>query len=275
MVKVQIETGDAIVLVGGEWFYGFTTVEPEEGYRVKVNTNTVLTIYPGTKGKIFSAEKTATRPIHFTPVYMGNGLDHMNIYIEKPEGNTLLSPGDEIGVFDGDLCVGSVVINEETGKHISVTVSYDDPETVVKDGFIEGNDILLRLWDSETAEEKSLERVEVVKGHGMMFERMGTVVLKRRFEETTDFYLGNAYPNPSHDRTMFIFGLLASGKVRFEICDLKGNLIKTLINQEMSEGSHEIEWDNFTDNGIRACAGIYFYRLIVEHIVLTGKLIID
>jgi len=275
LVKVQNETGDAIEQVEGEWLYGFATAEPGEGYRVKVNTNTVLTIYPGTKGKIISAEKATIRPIHFIPAYTGNGLDHMNIYIENPEGVTGLSAGDEIGVYDGDLCVGAVVVNKEAGKFISVTVSFDDPETDVKDGFTEGNDILLRLWDNETAEEKPLEKVEVVKGHGMVFERMGTLVLKRIFEEITDFYLGNAYPNPSYDRTMFTFGLLAPGKVRFEICDLKGNLIKTLINQEMPEGSHEIEWDNCTEINSRVKPGLYYYRLVVNGCVNTYKLIVQ
>lgn len=275
LVKVQNETGAAVEQVGGEWLYGFTTVEPGEGYRVKVNTNTVLTIYPGTKGKILSAENEAARPVHFIPAYTGNGLDHMNIYIEKPEGVTGLSSGDEIGVYDGDLCVGSVVVDGEPGKYISVTVSFDDPATVVTDGFIEGNDISLRLWDNETAEEKPLEKIEVVKGHGMVFERMGTVVLKAEFEKTADFFLRNAYPNPSHDRTIFTLGISTPVKVKFEILDFTGTPIKTLINDVLQKGEYEIEWDNCADNGNRAFSGIYFYRLIVDKIVFTEKLIID
>ncbi len=69
--------------------------------------------------------------IHFVPVWWpGNGTDHMNFYAltAKLDGVDL-QPGDEIGIFDGDICVGVGVLTEvlNGSNYLSCIVSKDDP----------------------------------------------------------------------------------------------------------------------------------------------------
>jgi hypothetical protein len=200
----------------------------------------------------------------------------MNIYLEKPGiGMTELSSGDEIGVYDGEICVGAAVINAEPERFVILTASYDDQMTTTKDGFDEGNAISLRFWNSETGEEKKIEPVEVIKGSEMAFKRMGTLVLRTEFKVTGDYYLGNAWPNPSKDMTMFTFGLSEPGKVRLEIFDHSGSLVKILVNKELPAGSYEIEWNNSTDLDTRVLPGVYYYRLSVNSFSQTNTLIIQ
>ncbi|MCF7805837.1 MAG: T9SS type A sorting domain-containing protein [Candidatus Marinimicrobia bacterium] len=105
---------------------------------------------------------------HFTVAYSGNPYNAMNIYVS---GATIdgvgAEAGDEIGLFDGDICVGAAAV---TGP-ISMTntldfeASSDDPTTTdVVDGFKDGNPMLFRIWDSSTGVELTSVTVEVVQG---------------------------------------------------------------------------------------------------------------
>jgi hypothetical protein len=84
----------------------------------------------------------------FTPVWTGNGLDHMNIYVTSITVNGVaLSPGSEIGVFDGNICVGVAVRPTVIQNYIEIRVSKDDPTTEMIDGYTIGNPISFRIWD--------------------------------------------------------------------------------------------------------------------------------
>lgn len=81
----------------------------------------------------------------FTRIWDGNGLDQMNIYVTLATLNGVnLQVNDEIGIFDGDACVGIGVLTEELtggGVYLEIKVSTDDPDTPEKDGFTPGNPI--------------------------------------------------------------------------------------------------------------------------------------
>src|SRR6056297_1014410 len=81
----------------------------------------------------------------FTKIWDGNGLDQMNIYVTLATHNDVnLQIADEIGVFDGDDCVGTGLLTEELsggGVYLEIKASTDDPDTPEKDGFTVGNTI--------------------------------------------------------------------------------------------------------------------------------------
>ena len=84
----------------------------------------------------------------FVPVWSGNGLDHMNIYVTAATVNGLsIPPGSEIGVFDGDVCVGAAVRPNVIQNFIEIRVSKNDPTTPEVDGYTPGNPISFRIWD--------------------------------------------------------------------------------------------------------------------------------
>jgi len=54
---------------------------------------------------IFSFSFSLFAQSHFSTVWSGNGLDHMNFYVINATINGVdMEPGDEIGVFDGGVC---------------------------------------------------------------------------------------------------------------------------------------------------------------------------
>jgi hypothetical protein len=52
----------------------------------------------------------------------------------------------------------------------------------------------------------------------------------------------SSYPNPFADRTTISYTLRTSNKIRIEIIDLYGNVVKTLLNEVKQPGTHHIEW---------------------------------
>jgi uncharacterized protein (TIGR02145 family) len=275
LLKVQNEQGQAIEQISGTWNYGFLNLNPGEGYKVKTNAATILTISSAGKGETLYEEKITRKPVHFQPVYAGNGLDHMNIYLDGPtEGGTGLRSGDEIGVYDGGICVGAGVVEGTENRYIQVIASLDDPVTEIRDGFTEGNTLELWLWNAETGIEREAVDIEPEKEYSKTFERQGTTVLKVDFEGILQSFLEDAYPNPSMDRTTFVFQMAGESKVRLEIIDVMGNIIKILVDETMPGGLHQVDWDNKTASGNKAKAGIYFYRLSMNGLSQIKQLVI-
>jgi M6 family metalloprotease-like protein len=77
----------------------------------------------------------------------------------------------------------------------------------------------------------------------------------------SEFVLRQNYPNPFNPATTINFSLPVESEVRLVIYDILGQEVATLINQQMTTGSHSVNW-NAMDNGRRnVTSGIYFYKL--------------
>jgi hypothetical protein len=84
----------------------------------------------------------------------------------------------------------------------------------------------------------------------------------------------SAHPNPFNPSTVINFKLGQQKRVSLKIYDPAGRLVRTLINEELKAGLHKITWDGRTNKGTPTSSGVYFYKLAVEHKVVTGKLAI-
>jgi len=75
------------------------------------------------------------------------------------------------------------------------------------------------------------------------------------------YVLSQNYPNPFNPSTTISYDLPISGPVEMTIYNVRGQMVRTLIDEDQSAGSHSIQWDGRTDRGQLASSGIYFYRL--------------
>ena len=67
-------------------------------------------------------------------------------------------------------------------------------------------------------------------------------------------------PNPFSETTIIRFALPARVPVSIRMYDVRGRLVRTLIEREdLPPGRHELTWDTRTNTGQRSEAGIYFY----------------
>ncbi|HOA28665.1 MAG TPA: C25 family cysteine peptidase [Candidatus Cloacimonadota bacterium] len=82
------------------------------------------------------------------------------------------------------------------------------------------------------------------------------------------------YPNPFNPSTSIRFSLKDAGKVRIQIYNLKGQLVKNLINSDLQSGNHQIVWDGRDDRGNGVSSGIYFYRMESGDYTRTNKMML-
>ncbi len=78
-----------------------------------------------------------------------------------------------------------------------------------------------------------------------------------------NFQLNN-YPNPFNPETNIVFNLPEDGDVQLDIYNIKGQKIRSLINEQFQPGKHSVAWNGKDTNDKQVCSGIYFYKLSVN-----------
>lgn len=68
-------------------------------------------------------------------------------------------------------------------------------------------------------------------------------------------------PNPFNPLTEISFVLQAAGPTRLQIFDLRGQLVRTLLDEHLPAGAHDERWDGRDHRGQSVSSGTYFYRL--------------
>ncbi|MBU1320697.1 MAG: hypothetical protein KKH67_16095 [candidate division Zixibacteria bacterium] len=91
--------------------------------------------------------------------------DYYAIQVDSVGADCMLEVCDEIGVFDGDLCVGAAVYMGQWP--IAIQAWEDDPITEdVIDGYIEGNEMSFRIWKHQSDTEHSDYQEHYILGNG-------------------------------------------------------------------------------------------------------------
>lgn len=84
----------------------------------------------------------------------------------------------------------------------------------------------------------------------------------------------NNYPNPFNPETMIRFSLKDTSKARLSIYNLKGQLVKVLVDGELKAGMHQIVFDGKDRNNRSIASGMYFYRLESGNYASTHKMLL-
>jgi hypothetical protein len=72
------------------------------------------------------------------------------------------------------------------------------------------------------------------------------------------YYLYQNYPNPFNPFTSLRYELPRDENVRLLIFNIRGALVRTLIDGRVQAGQHEIQWDGRDQWGSRVATGVYF-----------------
>ena len=84
-----------------------------------------------------------------------------------------------------------------------------------------------------------------------------------------DFKLHQNFPNPFNPVTNIKFDLSKNGFVTLKVFNILGKEMTTLVNEKLSAGSYETEWD-----GSNYPSGVYFYRLVTDDFKQIKKMIL-
>ena len=83
------------------------------------------------------------------------------------------------------------------------------------------------------------------------------------------YSLQQNYPNPFNPSTRIKFDIPRGSPVRLKVYDMQGREVAELVNEKLSAGVYEYEW-----NGVGLPSGVYFYRLQVGEFIETRRMVL-
>jgi PKD repeat protein len=229
----------------GQWSNTIGDMQAGQGYYVKVNAATTLTITCPDDAEGGTAYRPETlETIYFEPAFQNNPFMPMHVALMPCES---LEAGDEIGVFDGEVCVGAAVYNGNTEAPVIITLSMADPDESQLTGFTQGNDIAIQIWSAQTGMAVQAD-YEFISG-AETFAPLETMIgeLLPLLTKTDGFYDDpvslQVMPNPFSQRTTIVMMLAEFGDVELQIRTLSGNLIHAQVHNDLHHGHQSVQLD--------------------------------
>ncbi len=89
----------------------------------------------------------------------------------------------------------------------------------------------------------------------------------------TNLALEQNYPNPFNGNTTIRFDLPRNDRVSLGIYNIRGQLVRNLVEGSLSSGEHTYSWNGHDERGTPVSSGIYFYRLTTSSQTVARKMI--
>ncbi len=254
-------------------FFAVNTIgnlQPGRGYQIFVNKGVNFTYPSKASLPVASNAKTlgSPEPRHFK--YQRTGLAY-GIVLQASEQK--LYVGDEVGVFDGDLCVGASVF---TGDYPLVIAAWEGHKKSGLRGFEAGARIGVRVWKASDNRELTTiasfanSNESTFRGSAISVMNIGST--EPRASKPPRFSLHQNYPNPFNPETKIRFVLPVGSEVSLTIYNLHGQKIRRLDSGYKETGSYEVIWDGRDDHSLAVPSGVYVVRLQANDFIIQNKM---
>lgn len=239
-------------------------LRPGEGYKVcMINPDTLIytNLLTATGG---AAPK---RSLQFSQKYtdfVENTGNSANLLIRCDSATN----GTSAGVFTRNgLLIGS---GQFDGGKAGVTVWGDNPNTPQIEGALESEELVLKLWENNTNQERLLNIIQITdllqpqnSGTTLNYSSDAALIIrsvKGNFTQADDTknsgLLISCSPNPSNGSIIVKWGMQMESNIEIDIIDAKGETVSTIFTGLSSAGEHSQTYD---------CAecesGVYFVRI--------------
>jgi hypothetical protein len=208
--------------------------------------------------------------------------DYIPIFIDLPD-DMISDGGGEIGLFIDDICYGAEVI---TGERIQLNAYIIDLE-ISDESVIE---FRYHEYGSGTkSRPKKMGMFQVFEHETKMFTEkelnlnQGDHFYHISFRDAQDIetpsviyttYLENNYPNPFNPSTTISYSIANSGDVNISVYNIRGQLVRTLVNETLDAGMHSVVWNGDNNLGRSVGSGIYLYKLETSDNRIVKKMLL-
>jgi len=86
--------------------------------------------------------------------------------------------------------------------------------------------------------------------------------------------LNNNYPNPFNPVTKISYSVKEPVNVTMEIYNIRGQLVKGLVNEVKETGNYTILWNGTNNSNKSVSSGVYFYKMKTQNYNSTKKMIL-
>jgi FlgD Ig-like domain len=89
------------------------------------------------------------------------------------------------------------------------------------------------------------------------------------------FSLAQNSPNPFNPSTTIKFAVAEgkAGLVTLKLYDVRGRLVRSLVDGTKESGDYTVFWDGTNENGQKVSSGVYFYRMVTGDFMQTRKMV--
>ncbi|MDD3563796.1 MAG: FlgD immunoglobulin-like domain containing protein, partial [Candidatus Cloacimonetes bacterium] len=82
------------------------------------------------------------------------------------------------------------------------------------------------------------------------------------------------YPNPFNPETTISYDIKDAGSVRLAVYNVKGQLVRSLVNTKQAAGRYRVIFNGCDDRGKPLSSGIYLYRFTAGRYSSTRKMML-
>jgi hypothetical protein len=179
-----------------------------------------------------------------------------------------------LSTHDADFCSANP---DPTSGSVTVGILIDmELERTLPEGYSEIARLLFERKDSKLDTETvlTLTDVEFVDPEATRLLALTNTCTVGAAGRRPAIHFLESYPNPMRDQTQIRFGVIAASEVVLEVYSTTGQLVRTLVEEQLPAGFYIASWDGFDERGARTSNGIYFYRLRAGETLMTRKLVV-
>jgi FlgD Ig-like domain/Carboxypeptidase regulatory-like domain len=184
--------------------------------------------------------------------------------IEDPDGG--FADSVLVSVYDEKTGNLQTVYTDETGA-FELTLRPGNYEV-----FVDGS--------SQFGESEVIESLEFNSDSDMNV-RLGTGLLDSDGDPEASlpelpkaFQLGCNYPNPFNPSTTINYDVVQPTQVTLAVYNIRGRLIKTLVERLVDAGTHTVQWNGKDSSGRAVASGVYFYRMQADGFNRVRKMVL-
>ena len=171
----------------------------------------------------------------------------------------------------------AVTINEVYNKDSSFYVDENLPIIIAPHDSVEATIVFEPIENGSFADKINFRSVTdtLLIARQVFVEGVTSLTSVEEDDKKPDgFYLSQNYPNPFNPSTIIEFRISDFGFVILKVYDILGNEIATLVNEDLSPGKYDIEFDLGASHRPTITSGIYFYQLRAGNFNQTKKMLI-
>jgi len=187
----------------------------------------------------------------------GDGLDDMVLTYRVKEAQAMPMEGWS-SPLDGLAKAATV------GYHALVFVDNDGSVYQVNDIYALGDPVFIqkRVGEEPEDDDGSIRDKEA--------QTMEPISSARQFDNG----ISSIYPNPFNPATTIRYTVAEPSNVKIAIYNVKGALVRLLVDTDMAAGEYDAPWDGTDSSGQTVATGVYFTRLVIGDFEMTRKMVL-
>ena len=84
----------------------------------------------------------------------------------------------------------------------------------------------------------------------------------------------SVYPNPFNPTSTIVFDMMKNENVKLQMYNVKGQLVRTLIDEIRDIGNHTVVWTGTDNNNRHLSSGIYFLKFETNSTIEIKKILL-